>query len=292
LSVFYPHVDVLPGWKVASAGATLAVISLLAIFLARKYPYVIVGWAWYVLSLFPVSGILQVGRQAMADRFTYVPLIGLFVVAVWGMSDITQRWRHRSILLSFLGGMTVTTCLILTWYQVGHWRNSVVLFRHALAVAEESDLVHNNLSSALARRGRFAEAIQHGERALRINPGNAWAHNNMGVALAGLYRFEEAFQHYTAAIRLKPEFASAHNNLGNLLARQGRYRAANGHYTKAINVNPNDAYAHNNLAHSLAALGKYQQAATHYDQALAILPSYDSARHGLKMVLSKLGQKD
>ena len=287
LAVFYPHAGALSEWEVVGAGAVVVLISLGAVLSARTYPYVIVGWGWYLLSLFPVIGIVQVGRQSMADRFTYIPLIGLFIIAVWGLSDVSRRWPYRRLLSFLLGGIAISACLVMTRHQAGYWENSIVLFEHALTVTDESDLVHNNLASALAREGRFVQAIEHGERALSINPRNAWTHNNMGVALAGLNRFNEACGHYKTAVRIKPNFANAHSNLGNLFARQGLLNDAVGHYRKALRINPYDAHAHNNLAHSLAALGKDGEAVTHYYQALAIMPNHAAARHGLKALSQK-----
>ncbi len=291
LSVFYPHAADLPAWKVTGAGAAVALMTSLTVLLVRKRPYLFVGWVWYLLSLFPVIGIVQVGRQSMADRFTYIPLIGLFVIVVWGVSDATKGCPYRRPLLSFLGAIVLTVCSVLTWHQVGYWRNSIVLFERALTVTEESDLVYNNLASALARRGRFKQAIEHGKQALSINPENAWTYNNMGVAWAGLNKPKEALRHYKAALRIKPEFASAHGNLGNLLARQGRFEEAIEHYGNALDANPYDVNAQNNLAYALVALGKYEKAVTHYCQALAMMPNHDAARSGLKAVLQKFEGK-
>ena len=202
LAVFYPlSSHTLPIWQALAAGLVLVVLSLLALRLARRHPYLLVGWLWYLCTLLPVIGLVQVGEQAMADRYTYVPFIGLFIVLVWGMADLAARWHAPRFLLPVGAGVVLSALMICTWVQVRYWRDSITLYEHSLEVTRSNSLIHNNLGMALAAQGKMDQAEAHYAEALRLNPDNARAHNNLGMALAAQGKMDQAEAHYAEADR-------------------------------------------------------------------------------------------
>ncbi len=287
LAVFYPFQEMLPIWKVVGSVLLLACVSLLVIRAARSLPCLIVGWLWYLGTLIPVIGLVQVGLQAMADRYTYVPLIGLFIMIVWSVPDIWVRWRYRGVVLSISAGLLLSILMIITRLQLIHWHNSMTLFEHALDATTRNFLAHNNLGVALAEQGKIEKAIVHYTEALRINPNFAKAHNNLGRNLAYQGKNLEAIAHYTEALRIDPNYAKAHKNLGLFLARQGKNQEAIVHYTEALRIDPHDAEVHNNLGRVLARQGKFQEAITHYTEALRIAPHHAEAHNNLGVVLTR-----
>jgi len=281
-------------WK--SAGATLLLLPLSILFIraARTRPYLIVGWLWYLGTLIPVIGLIQVGNQAMADRYTYIPLIGLFIMVAWSIPDILQRWRYRQIALWISAGLLFSALTVCTWLQVRHWKDSISLFRHALNVTANNYLAHNNLGTALMDDGRHTEAIQHYSEALRIRPRYALAQYNLGNTKAEQGKYEEAIEHYTEAVRLAPNYAKAHNNLANMLLYQGRLNEAIDQYLNALEINPNYANAHSNLGIALAQKGNLDRAVHHLREALRINPNHVRAQHNLEQILkqkAKLNRK-
>ncbi|KKM23525.1 hypothetical protein LCGC14_1614330 [marine sediment metagenome] len=183
LAVLYPHPgNSLPLWKGVTAGLALVLITILVIRKARKIPYLAVGWLWYVVTLIPVIGIVQVGPQAMADRYTYITLIGLFVIIAWGAKDLLSKWSHRKMCLGTLAAIILPVLIVLTWKQVQYWENSITLFKHTLKHTSNNFVIHNNLGIVLREQGRTEEAIKHYFQALRSNPDYALAHYNLGIA--------------------------------------------------------------------------------------------------------------
>jgi tetratricopeptide (TPR) repeat protein len=217
LAFFYPYVVWWPPWIVAGAALLLAGLTFLILKYMGTRPYLTVGWLWYLGTFVPVIGVVQVGSQAMADRYTYIPLIGLFMMIAWGVPELFGNWRFRKMFLSVLSGVVLTVLALSSWQQVQYWRNSVTLFEHALSVTS----------------------------------GNYLAHNNLGVALSLAERTEEAVCHYSAALLIKPDYTDAHNNLGVTLAAQGKVDAAVGHYTQALRIIPDHEKARANLAAAL-----------------------------------------
>ena len=194
----------LPIWQPLAAGLVLVVLSLLALRLARRHPYLLVGWGWYLFTLLPVIGLVQVGGQAMADRYTYVPFIGLFIVLVWGMAGLAARWHAPKFLLPVGAGVVISALMVCTWVQVRYWRDSITLYEHALEVTRRNLLIHNNLGLALAAQGKMDQAEAHYAEALRLNPNLAEPHNNWGLALAAQGKMDQAEAHYAEALRLNP----------------------------------------------------------------------------------------
>ena len=290
LAVFYPYSGMLPAWQVAGAGLLLVWACVLVIRYARSRPYLLVGWLWYLGTLVPVIGLVQVGSQAMADRYTYVPLIGLFIMMAMGIPDLLAGWRYRRIVLGISGGLLLLIFMIVTWRQAGHWYNSITLFEHALDVTANNSIIHNSLGFVLAEKGKDEEASAHYTEALRFKPNYAEAHNNLGVVLGRQGNIREAIAHYTDALRFKPNFADAHYNLGFTLGREGNIKEAIAHYREALRIKPDYADAHNNLGVALVRQGNFKEAIAHFTEALRIKPDYTEVYCNLGNALSEQGR--
>ncbi|RLC13087.1 MAG: hypothetical protein DRI57_16915 [Deltaproteobacteria bacterium] len=214
LAVFYPHPGMRPWWEIAGASLLLISITVFVIRYAKSHPYLIVGWLWYMGTLVPVIGLVQVGLQAMADRYTYIPLIGLFIMMAWGVPDLAQKWRYGKLTMVTTAAVFVSLFTAASWLQTQHWANSVTLFQHSLEITQGSYKVHANLGNALARQGRLKEALKHYSQALRILPDMAAeVHNNIGAALIHNRKFKAAKPHIQEALRLAPGHVKAHKNL-------------------------------------------------------------------------------
>ena len=252
LAVYYPH----PGEKLsmwhAAVAALLLAISILVICLAQKHKYLPVGWLWYLGTLVPVIGLVQVGAQAMADRYTYIPLIGLFIIIAWGLPELLAKWRYRKIALGASMLMVLLVLSICTWFQVGHWRNSITLFEHALDVTSENWMVHNNLGVVFNRCNEIDKAIEHCAEAVRIEPDYAEGHYNLGIALFRKGKVNNAIISWSETVRLDPAHHKAHNNLGAAFSQLGKVEQAIEHWREAVRLNPNDALARRNLESALS----------------------------------------
>lgn len=286
----YPY-NGLPVWQVAGAAVLLLSVSGLAIRAARRFPYVPAGWFWYLGTLIPVIGLVQVGSQSMADRYTYVPLIGLFIVISWGVAEFVQSWRYGKAVLAVAAGIALSGLAILTWLQVGCWRNSTTLFQHTLRVSPDSAIVQNNLGFALAQQGRLKVAVSHYREALRIEPYYLKARFNLGFALGKLGRLDEAIDHFTRLLHVKPEFAEAHYNIAVALSQENRLEEAIEHLRDAIRVEPDYAEAHNELGVLLARGGKMQEAIVHFSKALEVKPDLQQAQKNLTRAHQRRNQE-
>ena len=269
LAVYYPRpVNHLPVWKIGLSLLVLILISAGVMAGRRKHPYLLVGWLWYLGILMPVIGLVQVGDEARADRYTYLPQIGLYILVAWGVAELCGSWRYRRAVLGSAAAVVLAGLLAGAYVQTGYWKDSVSLWTHTLACTSENSLAHNHLGLVLAAQGKLEEAIEHYEQALQIKPNYAYAHNNLGNALARQGKLTEAIQHYERALQIKPDYAKAYNNLGNALARQGKLTEAIQHYERALQIKPDDATACNNLAVALIAQGNLDGAVQHFQQAL------------------------
>ena len=287
LAVFYPYSSgALPLWQGLGASLTLAFVSLLIIRQTSRHSYLLVGWLWYLGTLVPVIGLVQAGDQALADRFTYVPHIGLFIIVAYGMADLAARWRTPRFLLPVGAGIVLTALMICTWLQVGHWRNSVSLFAHTLQVTRNNALAHNSLGIALLAQGEVDQAITHCEEALRLRPNYAKAHYNLGNALFSRGEVNQALAHYQEALQLQPNYDKAQNSLGFALLSQGRVDQAVAHFEKSLNIRPNSPEVHNNLGLALLSQDKVDQAMVHYQEAIRLNPNYPEALDGLARLLA------
>jgi Flp pilus assembly protein TadD len=290
LAVLYPLSQSVPISQVLGAGLFLLCVSVFVILARQRFPYLIVGWLWYLGTLVPVIGLVQVGVQSMADRYTYIPLIGLFIMIAWSVPELVKRWGHRRHMLAVLTGMLLTALVIRTWLQARHWKNSFSLFKHTVSITADNWVAHNNLGAALDQQGRRKEAISHYYEALRIKPHYVEAHNNLGLALANQGSIKEAIGHFSEALKIRSDYAKAHNNLGLALANQGRPLDALDHFSKALQIEPNMAEAHNNLAVALMRQGRIKEAISHFSRALKIKPSYANAHYNLGLALAEQGR--
>jgi tetratricopeptide (TPR) repeat protein len=291
LAVFYPHLgQSLPVWQAALAGLLLVAVAIAVIRVGQRCPYLPVGWFWYVGTLVPVIGLIQVGDQAMADRYTYVPLIGLFIILAWGVPDLTAKYRYGKSALAVAAGSLLVALMVSTSLQLKHWKNSITLFDHALRVTKNNYLAHNNYGNALADLGKIDEALIHLTEAVKIKPSFSKAHNNLGNALARQGRDEEAIFHLTRALQLEPDFPMAHNNLGNLFEKQRKVEEAVFHYSVALQLKPDFAEAYFNLGNLQARQGKMDQAISLFSSALQIKPNFAEAHNSLGVVLAYTGK--
>lgn len=291
LSAYYPYpLGGIPLFEVAAAVLLLILISAFAVWQVRQRPYITIGWFWFLGTLVPVIGMVQVGGQAMADRYTYLPLVGIFIPISWGIPDLLSRFPHRERILAVLGGGSIVILSILTWFQVGHWRTTETLFEHALAVTENNALAHSNLGAYLAKGGRTDEAIPHFLEALRIEPADSVSHNNLGVILDEAGDPVRAQAHFREAIRHDPGFALAHANLGYTLFKSGNYPEAIDPLIRAIELNPDDAKAHEHLGNALEMRGNLREASDHYRMAVRLREDNAEAGTRLALLLMKMGE--
>jgi protein O-mannosyl-transferase len=289
LAVFYPYPLSVPAWQVAAAALTIAAITFLAVRAFSARPYLTVGWLWYLGTLLPVIGLVQVGTQARADRYMYVPAIGLAIMLAWSIASFGNR-------AAMAMAAACAAWAALTWVQLGYWRNSETLFRHALAVTRDNAIAEHNLGSALLDEpGRLPEAIAHLRAALRINPGSAQAHTDLGSALAKAGRPGEAIAEFRAALAGAPGSAVVHNNLANALAASGQPLEAIREYDAALRIDPaynearqNLAIAHFDAGVSFAKAGRAPEAVAEFQEALRLLPGYADAHNNLGVVLSQM----
>ena len=252
LAVFYPHPGYWPLEQVLLAGVLIVGISVLLFVKQRRYPFLLMGWLWFCGTLVPVIGLMQAGEQAMADRFTYVPSLGVLILAIWGAYELTRRWRYQVIVLSVAGSAAIVLCIGLTRQQLGHWKDNETLFRHALEVTENNYFAHKALGDALLKKGQTDEAINQYQEAIRLKPDSADAHYNLGNALLKKDQTDEAISQYQEVIRLTPDYADAHNDLGLALYRKGRTGEAISHFQEALRLEPGHAAARKNLDFVLA----------------------------------------
>ncbi len=293
LGLFYPHPVEAISMLVASASAiVLVIITVRIVRLGGVRKYLLTGWLWYIVTLVPVIGLVQIGKQAMADRYTYLPSIGLFIMVAWGVAEVSVKLRHRKIVLGVTAGIVLAAMLICTRLQLRHWQNGFALFTHTLGVTENNYVMHNNLGIEFKSQGRFDEAIEQFGKSIKIKSNYAKAHNNLGNVLQAKGRFDEAVSHYRHALGVISNDARIHNNLGFALKLQGKIDEAIEHYHRALQINPNFAQAHNNIGVALGSQGKSGEAISHYYEAIKIEPAYVAAYHNLGIALQSAGKFD
>jgi tetratricopeptide (TPR) repeat protein len=293
LAVFYPHPRYWPVEQLLLAGGVIVGITVLLILKRGRYPFLLMGWLWYCGTLVPVIGLVQVGEQAMADRYAYLPSLGVLILIIWGGCETTRRWRYHEMALSVAGGAAIVLCLGLTRQQLGYWKDSETLFRHALEVTENNYFVHYNLGNAFNEKGQTDEAISQFQEAIRLKPAFAKAHNNLGIALFKQGQIEEAISQFQEAVRLDPDSTKAHNNLGNaLLIKKDQIEEAISQFQEAIRLDPDYTMAHNNLGNALLKKDQIDEAISQFQEAIRLDPDDADAHHNLGIALFKKGQID
>jgi tetratricopeptide (TPR) repeat protein len=326
LAVIYPTVQIWPAWEIALDAVILFGISAFVWWQRRKRPYLIVGWAWFIGTLVPVIGLVQVGNQAMADRYAYLPGIGLLLMIVWGANEWTMAHaRFRTPALAAVP-LLIALCAWGTIRQTGYWKDSRALFEHAIEVTQNNFIAHNNLAYEYSDSRDFGTAKKHLQSALEINPASdvAWAklatiridegdlkgardacmealrwntnsadaHANLGMIYVKQGRLAQGIAEYQTAVRLRPWFSIAHYNLANALVRQGMMAEALEEFRQAVRWDPQSADAHNNYAFLLAGAGRLPEAAEEFRKALALQPGLWRARYGLGNALERMGQHE
>jgi tetratricopeptide (TPR) repeat protein len=301
LAVIYPYIPQWPLWLIGCAAGWLLAISWLALKLRRQAPYLPVGWFWYLGTLVPVIGLVQVGEQAMADRYTYIPSIGFFMVICWAAPQFLRHWPLRKLALVSSAAVVLCACAWLTRAQAAYWRDSVSLFEHAVAVTRDNYIAHSTLGAGLAARNRLDEAIDHLHIALRLNPGHGGTHDNLGLALARLGRYDEAAVQYHSALMINPRDVRAHYNLANAFnpefvdedavaapasARKTDIQQAREHYLSTLALDPDFVSARINLGNLEASVGDYDAAIRCYQEALRTDPRSAQAHYDLAATLT------
>ncbi len=289
LAAFYPYPDKIDQWQVISALCLLIVISLASIKNINRHPYLIVGWLWYLGTLVPVLGLIQVGAHSMADRYTYVPLIGLFIMIAWGAAALVPRWPYRKAVISIMSVFIILILVVTTRIQVGYWKNGLTLFLHAIETTENNYLAHYNVACTLAEQNRTDEALRYYASAIQIKPDYAEAYTNMGIALEKKGKFKEAIAHYQKALQIKPHLTQAYSNLGNAYLNQGKLEEAIASYTAAVNIKADSAEFRYNLGTALLSAGRTDKAMSHFFKALQIDPKYADAYNNLGAALLRKG---
>src|SRR6266446_3926055 len=296
LAVFYPHPNnTLPIWEVILAIVFVLAITMAAIVFRKERPYLFTGWLWYLVMLVPVIGLVQVGEQSHADRYTYLPHIGLFLLIVWFVGDVTAVSPFRSRVAMAAAAVIIGAFTWAAFVQTSYWRNSETLWTHALTVTSDNDVAHNNLGYLCVDRDELDKAISHFETALRIRSGKRDPHYDVGTAfmqmnlanaLARKGRSDEAVIHYNEAIRLQPYYADAYYNRGSVLFAKGRTDEAVADWEKTLQIEPGYADAHTGLGNALLRKGFLREAISHYEQALALAPEDPHCRNNIAWVLA------
>ena len=285
LAVFYPHPGTWPLWQVLLCLVVLISMTYIVIFYIKKYPYLAVGWFWYLGTLIPVIGLVQAGSQAMADRFTYIPFIGLFVIIAWGLVDLTKKCRYGKAIFSSIAVFIIATMMVMTSIQVSYWKNSITLYSHAFEVTKNNYLVANNLGAVFIDNGDYQKALFYITRAIQIKPNYAEAHRNMAVILGSMGKKEEAIYYFQEAIKNKPDYTDAMRRLGDIFTQEKRFEEAVRQYKRLLIYEPNDYEVYNNLGVVFAQMGKKEEAIIQFGKALYLKNDYADGRRNLNVVL-------
>jgi len=266
LAVIYAHQEKLPLWQTIGALVLLLSISVSVFLLRRSRPYLATGWGWYLIMLLPVIGLIKVGALAHADRYTYLPQIGLYLAVTWGIVDLTRSWRRGREVLAVAAAAVIILFAGYSWVQTSFWRNSETLWRRTLATTKHNDLAHFELAEFLSKHRRFEEAVLEYETGLSIDPQNSDAETNLANLLLERGRTEEAVMHYERVVRLEPASALAHYNFAVGLHRIGRLPAAIAHYEEALKLEPGYPDADYFLGQALLQNGQPDEARLHLEK--------------------------
>ena len=286
LVIFYPHPITYPAYQVVLSSAGLAFITIMVWRLRYRRPYLIFGWFWYVVTLLPVIGLVQVGSQAMADRYSYVPLIGIFVALIWGVSDCLSYFAWNQPYSVTGASLAFAACAITTHHQLYYWKDSVTLFEHALASTTRNLVAHVNLGAALMGEGKYSEALEHYLAAVKIKADNAKVHYNLGLALASLGRMDEAVRHYRIALLIDPTYTKSLMALADSLLRIGKTSAALAHYQSLLKTKPDNAEVHLIVGNTLISVGDVAGGIKHLREVMRIEPKNFDAQLNLASALA------
>ncbi len=323
LAILYPHPGSWPAYYVVPAVLLFVAITAAVMWAGRKWPYLPSGWFWYCGTLVPVIGIVQAGLQARADRFTYIPLVGLFIIVAWGAPDALKTWRWRKQALTAASAGVLVCFFAATWVQVGYWKDDITVYNHALAVTAPSGLILNNRGSAYSKRGDYQRALKDFDKAaqispayadplynrgvvynalgdypramadfteaIRINPQYEDAYNNRGIIRGAMGDYKGAMEDLAAAVSLNPQFAKAYYNRGLVRALAGDYKGAIGDYGRALEIDPGDAHVYGSRGAAYGGAGDCARAVSDFDRAVEIDPQYADAYYNRAMAYKCLG---
>jgi Flp pilus assembly protein TadD len=289
LAVFYPYPLQSIVMPATLAAVALLVITVLVISQRSRRPYLAVGWLWYVVTLTPVIGLIQTGSQARADRYTYIPMIGLSIAVVWGISEALTPWPG---IQAALAAAVVAVSLALSWLQVRYWRDSVSLYQHAIDVIPDNYLARYNLAAVLEAQGKTDEAVAQLREAVRLRPYYVPARAELGQLLAGQGHADEGLQELQTAVKLRPADPAAHFRLGSVLGSLGRTAEAAAEFSQVVRLQPNNADAHYNLGLALAQEDRLQEAAAEFSTTVGLRPDDAAARFNLGIALARQGKID
>jgi len=288
LSIFYPYDRYRSIPLIIGAAVLLTIVSTASVMLVKRRPYALFGWLWFLGTLVPVIGLVQVGSQSMADRYTYLPLLGIFTAIVWASADFAaSRGRAATLGAGTIAVLALFACGILTSRQVRYWKDSITLFGHAIAITKNNEVANNNLGVAYMSLKEPAKALAAYSEALRINPQSALFHNNVAMALSALGRYDRAFAHFEIAEKLDPKNVKFRNNFGNALVKAGSPEKALPHFYAAVRQETNYAEGYNGLGAALTDIGNLDGALTNILQALKIASNYAEAYNNLGRVLAR-----
>ncbi len=292
LAVIYPIPSTLTIVQGVFSGLLLAGTTAVAVRSAKQHPYFLTGWLWYLITLIPVIGLVQVGRQSMADRYTYIPFIGLFIIIAWGMQLFAGDNRYRRAAVSAAAGIMLLALSACTWLQIGHWKDSMTLFSHAIKTVPDNYIAHEITGYAKAQRGMLDEAAYHYSEALRISPDDERSLTGLGNVLVKQGKIEEAINYTNRALLLNPNSSEAHFNMGFALMKQGRDKEAIHHYSEGLRSDPDNADIHFILGVTLATQGQLDEGIRHFSEALRITPGFAEAHYSMGVALLRQGKLD
>lgn len=292
LAVYYPPHRYWPVEQVVPAALALAGVSALVIARRRPRPWLLTGWLWFLITLLPVIGLVQVGAQAIADRYLYLPSVGAFIMVVWGGADLARAGRWLKTALTLAAVAALSGCLATTGRQLGYWRDSEHLFRHALEVTEKNPLTLNNLGTALLAEGRTEESLALFQQTVQLDPNYAKGHANLGATLTALGRPAEAVTEYEIALALDPDSTFARTNLAALLAASDQTSPATAALEASVHNHPDDPAAHENLARAFQQSGRTYDAIVEFQQVIRLQPGNVRVRFDLGNLLARTGRTD
>jgi tetratricopeptide (TPR) repeat protein len=317
LAALYPlRAEIPAAWWMFSV-LLLVAITVAALKTKKSYPYFIVGWLWYLGTMVPVIGLIQAGDQSMADRFTYIPLIGLFIIVAWGVPDVLRRWGNFDTEIRVVAVAALIACAAIARNQAMYWKDSFALWTHTLEVTRDNHRAENLIGNEYLSRSNFNEALIHYKKAIRIQPNFADAHSGLGSVFQSLNKMDSAVAEYSEALRLKPDLPEAHNNMGNLLVDAGDIQSAIQHFNAGLKASPESPDLHNGLGAAFAAAGRndaalkeflesarlradpdvefnigiifaekrnYAEATRHFEEAIHLNPGHQQAREQLALI--------
>ncbi len=283
LAIFYPYPTTIPGWQAAGAVLLLVLITIAALRVITRHPYYLVGWLWFLGCLAPFLGVFQAGVwPEMADRYAYLSYIGIFAALSWGLSELSIRWKNGRQIAAAAGIMVVPALMLLTWTQTCYWKNSEILFTHALTVTKNNYMAHNNLGLAFFEKGDIEGSIREYRQSISIKPYFLDPRNNLGIALFNMKQYDEAEEQFRECLRIHSQKGDVYNNLGGVMMATGNYDAAIKNYLEALRLNPYQEGVHFNLGNAYFQKGNTRKAIEHYQRAIDLRPDYPDAVNNLE----------